>query len=262
MNRVVQGLWIGSELSELEMMCIRSFMHHGHEFHLYAYGPLGKVPEGTVVKDANGILPEAMIYRSRNGALSAFADFFRWVLLQKSGGVWVDMDVICLRPFDFPDEIVFGWESPESIATGVLRFPLGHFLPRAMAKACDDVNIFQPIDTTKTVIKKVTRKMLFGKEKSRIYTRHTEPGGPAYFTKFLDYYGLTALAKPPHWFYPFPYWKWQEIFTPKPDALSVIEGSYAVHVWHNAMHMDPGMDKQKLNYDGTLIGVLRDRYLS
>lgn len=261
LSRVVQGLWIGSDLSDLEAMCIRSFMHHGHEFHLYTYCPLGNVPKGTVVKDANDILPESTIYRSRDGRLTSFADFFRWTLLHKKGGLWVDMDVICLRPFDFADDVVFGWESPESIAIGVLSFPPEHFLPRVMAKACDDVNTFQPIDTTKTVIKKIGRRLILGKEKSRIYTRHTEPGGPAYFTKFVEYYGLAALAKPAHWFYPLPVWKWKDIFHPSSDAMAAIEGSYGIHVWHNAMRSTPGMDKRHLNYDGTLIGMLRDRYL-
>lgn len=243
-------------------MCIRSFMLHGHEFHLYAYGPLGNIPKGTVVKDANGVLPESMIYRSRDGGLSSFADFFRWTLLHKFGGLWVDMDVICLRPFDFPDDVVFGWESTERINIAVLKFPSGHFLPRVMALVCEDVNLFQPIDTTRTVIKKVLRRAFLGKDRSRVYANRAEPGGPPYFTKFVEHYGLTDLAKPAHWFYPFPYWKWQDIFTPRSDPFSAIERSYAVHVWHNAMHKDPNMNKQSLNYDGTLIGALRDQYLS
>lgn len=203
-----------------------------------------------------------MIYRSRNGGLSSFADFFRWTLLYKVGGLWVDMDVICLRPFDFPDEVIFGKETPHAVNIAVLGFPPGHFLPRVMANACDDVNRFQPIDTTKSVVKKIARRMILGKDKSRIYANHTEPGGPPYFTKFLEYYGLIELAKPEHWFYPFPVWKWKDIFFPTPDAFRAIEESYAVHVWHNAMHRTPGMDKEKFNYDGTLIGTLRNKYLN
>jgi hypothetical protein len=259
---VVQGLWIGSDLSDLEVMCIRSFMYHGHEFHLYTYDNLNNIPRGTIIKDANEILPQSTIYRSRNGGLSSFADFFRWTLLHKVGGLWVDMDVICLRPFDYPDDVVFGLESKGRVNIAVLQFPPGHFLPKVMATACDDVNLFQPIDTTKSAVKKILRRMVFGKAQSRVYANHTEPGGPPYFTKFLEFYGLADLAKPEYWFYPFPVWKWKDIFYPNPDAIAAIEGSYAVHVWHNAMHRTPGMDKNSLNYDGTLIGLLRDRYLS
>jgi hypothetical protein len=262
MSKIVQGLWIGSDLTDLEIMCIRSFQHHGHTFHLYTYGDISNIPAGAIVCDANEIVPKQFIYRGRNGGLSSFADFFRWTLLDKTGGLWVDMDVICLRPFDYPDDVIFGWESADRINIAVLEFPAGHFLPRVMAKACDDVNLFQPIDMTRTVVKKVARKILFGKEKSRRYASHTEPGGPPYFTKFVEFYGLTERAKPQSWFYPFPYWEWKRIFFPDEDAATAIEGSYAVHVWHNAMHRTPGMDKKNFHYDGTLIGMFRERYLS
>ncbi len=261
MSPVIQGLWLGSDLTDLEILCIRSFQHHGHEFHLYAYEPMTNVPQGTVIRDANEILPESAVYRSRNGGLSSFADYFRWELLKKRGGVWVDMDVICLKPFEFSDDVIFGYESENLLNIAVLMFPPGHFMPKVMAKACDDVNCFQPIDTTKTIIKKVARKLLLGKDKSRIYANHTEPGGPPYFTKFVRYYDLLEHAKPQHWFYPFPYWEWQEIFQPSDNAEAKIKDSYAVHVWHNAMHRDPHMDKDQLRFKGTLIGQLRDRYM-
>ena len=37
MSKIVQSLWIGEYLSSLEIMCIKSFLKKGHEFHLYTY---------------------------------------------------------------------------------------------------------------------------------------------------------------------------------------------------------------------------------
>src|SRR5207253_1910437 len=54
-NRIIQSLWIGSELSVMERMSIISFLRNGHEYHLYTYNDLPNVPDGTVIKDANGI---------------------------------------------------------------------------------------------------------------------------------------------------------------------------------------------------------------
>ena len=34
-NKVIKSLWIGDQLSRLEQLCIKSFLYHGHEFHLY-----------------------------------------------------------------------------------------------------------------------------------------------------------------------------------------------------------------------------------
>ena len=31
-TKIVHGLWIGEELSNLELLTIHSFIHHGHEF--------------------------------------------------------------------------------------------------------------------------------------------------------------------------------------------------------------------------------------
>ena len=40
------------------------------------------------------------IFRYRdNGSYAGFANFFRYELLRKRGGWWVDLDTICLRPF-------------------------------------------------------------------------------------------------------------------------------------------------------------------
>ena len=100
----IQSLWIG-KLSPLEQLCIRSFLKHGHEFHLYAYGTLDGVPNGCIVRDANEILPESDIEKFQN--LANFSDLFRFCMLYRLGGWWVDLDVFCLRPFEFSSEHVF-----------------------------------------------------------------------------------------------------------------------------------------------------------
>ena len=110
-NRVVQGLWIGSPLSIMERLSIKSFLDNGHEYHLYTYDELKDVPAGTVIKDGNEILPASAIFKYKDRpSYSAFSNFFRYKLLLERGGWWVDTDVICLKPFDFPEEHVFATE--------------------------------------------------------------------------------------------------------------------------------------------------------
>ncbi|HKG24499.1 MAG TPA: hypothetical protein VKB09_02575 [Thermomicrobiales bacterium] len=48
-NRIVQWLWVGSELSMMEQLSISSFLLNGHEYHLYVYGETRNVPLGTVI---------------------------------------------------------------------------------------------------------------------------------------------------------------------------------------------------------------------
>ncbi len=103
-NRVIQGLWFGEPLSDLERLCMKSFMANGHEFHLYTYEELQGVPQGIIVKDANAIVPRDQIKDFR--WFAGFSDFFRYSLLLR-GGWYVDMDVVCFRPLDFSSEYVF-----------------------------------------------------------------------------------------------------------------------------------------------------------
>lgn len=260
MNKIIQSLWVGSDLSSIEMLCARSFLHHGHELHLYCYEPLNNAPAGVILKDANEVLPASSIYRSRDGRLSSFSNFFRWTLLNKVGGIWSDMDIICLRPFDFEDDVIFAYEAEGVVNTAVLKFPARHFLPRVMAGACDDVNQFQPFDTFRSAVKKTGRHLLFGKEKSRQHTAHTEPGGPYWYTRFLNYYGMTGLAKPTDWFYPIPHWDWKRIYYPDADAVDAIKNSYALHLWNGTIYHEKEIDKANLNFSDTLIGTLHAKY--
>ena len=110
MSNIIQSLWIGSELSKLEILCLTSFIDNGHEFNLYTYEEVKNIPKGVIVKDGNEILDKSEIYRYKNGSVSAFSNLFRFTLLYKKGGYWVDTDVICVRPFKFDEEIVIASE--------------------------------------------------------------------------------------------------------------------------------------------------------
>ena len=117
-NRIVHGLWIGTRLSNLELLTLKSFVRHGHEFHLWLYNELeNELPAGVVAEDASRIIPRRAIFRKKNiddecgvgrGSYSSpFSDLFRYKLLYEHGGYWVDMDVTCLRPFNFKTPYLF-----------------------------------------------------------------------------------------------------------------------------------------------------------
>lgn len=261
MSRTVQGLWIGRSLSLVERLSIKSFLANGSDFHLYTYEPIENVPDGTTLKDANEIVPQEDFFVSKKGGLAGFSDFFRWHLLDRRGGVWVDLDVVCLRPFDFGDDIVFGYEDENgSIGSSVIGFPAGHFLARAMREACDDVNKLQPFDDVKAAVKKFARSIIYGKKKSRAHTRYAEPGGPAYFTKQLQHYGMAELAKPKRWFFPLSLKDWRKIFEPGDYARNAVRDSYSVHMYNRIITDDGAIDKNVALSGETLFGELLRRY--
>jgi glycosyltransferase involved in cell wall biosynthesis len=116
-NRVVHGLWIGPSLSKMELLTIQSFIRHGHEFHLWLYDDLNtSLPKEVVIEDATEIIPQNRIMQKADidpesgvgkGSYSPFSDLFRYKLLYEKGGYWVDMDVTCLRPFNFDTPYLF-----------------------------------------------------------------------------------------------------------------------------------------------------------
>lgn len=94
-----QSFWSG-ELTPYEMLCLRSFVDHGHTFDLYTFESDLSVPVGVCVRDAAEILgpEEFFVYGDGlgKGSPAAFANLFRYKLLAKKGGWWVDTDVLCL----------------------------------------------------------------------------------------------------------------------------------------------------------------------
>ncbi|HEY1663433.1 MAG TPA: glycosyltransferase [Verrucomicrobiae bacterium] len=117
-NRIVHGLWIGTILSKMELLTLRSFVRQGHEFHLWAYDKIETpLPPGVIVEDANRIIPRSQIIKradtdtetgvGKGSVSSPFSDLFRYKLLYEKGGYWVDMDVTCLRPLNFTAPYVF-----------------------------------------------------------------------------------------------------------------------------------------------------------
>ena len=140
MSDIIQSLWIGGELSLMEQLSAKSFIDHGHEYHLYTYGDVKNIPEGVIVKDGNEILPESEIFRYENGSVSAFSNYFRFMMLYKKGGYWADSDLICVKPFTFEEEYVIAREP-------VLRYEGRHVtscfikLPKNSAVTLSAINI-------------------------------------------------------------------------------------------------------------------------
>jgi hypothetical protein len=139
-----QGFWHGPPLGALRGACLRSFIEHGHRFHVYAYEPI-EVPPGVERKDANRVIPREEMFRFRNPYsgledLGPFSDLFRFRLLSTGGGWWCDIDTFCLSP-DIP-EVDSAWaqELPEidegRIGTGQMALRSGSQLSERLYSEC------------------------------------------------------------------------------------------------------------------------------
>jgi hypothetical protein len=85
------------------------------------------------------VLPETRLFCYRDGfgagSVAAFSNVFRYTLLSRHGGWWIDTDVACLAADSPRAEVVFAFEDAERIGPAVLRLPAGHPIA-ADAVAC------------------------------------------------------------------------------------------------------------------------------
>ena len=234
-NKVIQGLWVGPELSTMERLSIASFLAHKHEYHLYVYDEVGNVPEGAVLRDAAEILPSSMIFRYRDrDSVSGFSNFFRYKLLLEKGGWWVDADLVCIKPFNFDSEYVFSSESVNGrdvINCGAIKVPAGSDLMAYSWDVCRNKQI---------------DKLEWGEV------------GPRLMRDAVTRYGLERFVQPCQTFCPISWGEWKQILAD--DAQWDFTDSCAVHLW-NEMWRREGLDKNAYYAEGCVYEELKKRYL-
>jgi hypothetical protein len=236
MADIIQSLWIGDRLSAMEQMCISSFLAHGHTFHLYTYHPLENIPEGTVRMDAHEILPESSIFKYNGYATYAgFANFFRYKLLLERGGWWVDMDLISLRPFDFPQPYVFSSEldfDGPHVNVGAIKVPPQSAVMSYAWSHCSELD---------------PKQLKWGQT------------GPLLTAEAVEAHALQQHVHAPHVFCPVLLADWAKLFDPR-ARWDFGEETYAVHLW-NELWRRENQSKNGTYADGCLYETLKRRYL-
>jgi Glycosyltransferase sugar-binding region containing DXD motif len=131
-SETVRCFWHGSPLGPYQLLGMRSFVDRGHTVELFTYDRAIAVPEWIVRRDANDIWPTDHVLSYQNddsqGSFSLHANLFRYAMLYRLGGWWIDLDVILLRQELPAREIFFAVESvdPMRATNSVLKFPAGH----------------------------------------------------------------------------------------------------------------------------------------
>ncbi len=130
----VHGLWIGGKLGALDLLTLKSFVNHGHEFHLWVYDELVvDIPKQVIVEDAATIIPKEKVFRypenssidwqAGKGSYAGFSDVFRYKLLFERGGWWVDMDITCLQPLVWEKPYFFRGHARLPLVGNIMKVP-------------------------------------------------------------------------------------------------------------------------------------------
>lgn len=124
--------WHGP-LDELRRLCLRSQVAAGHKVTVYSFEPLAQLPDGVGNAEAEAILSHSFAERLRppgpDGAWRdwttlQFSDFFRMRLMAENAGLWLDADVLLLKPVEIdPAKPYFARERPRQLGNSVLYLP-------------------------------------------------------------------------------------------------------------------------------------------
>ncbi len=128
----VVTFWRGP-LDRLRQICLRSQLAAGHKVTVYSFDAIPGLPDGVDHADAEAVLPYSFSEKLRpaqpdgswrDWTTLQFSDFFRMRLMAQSAGLWLDADVLLLKPVDLdPAKPFFAWERPRQIGNSVLYLP-------------------------------------------------------------------------------------------------------------------------------------------
>ena len=227
-------------MSKLERLSIQSYLDNGHELHLYIYDDVKDIPDGAVIKDGNDVLHGSKVYKDRRGSYAAFSDWFRYEMLAKVGGFWVDTDTICIKPFDFKGDLVVGKEDVNNVCGAVLSFSKDHEIIFAMRDACREYPKINMWDSKKERWHKKINKLFHLGRKSAGFGA---VGGPKVLTNVLHHHGYFNDTKPFTYFYPIHAKNWDSIFDSTfANGIEMFRDTYCIHLW-NEMYRRKGWDK-------------------
>ena len=235
MPDIIQSLWVSGKLGTMQTLSIKSYVAAGHPFHLYSYDHIQNIPRGATLFDAREILPEQRILDFKH--LANFSDEFRYQMLYNNGGWWVDLDTVCVKPFDFPEPYVFAQELTTSYKNllngGYIKAPAKAPILEAALKECKALN---------------PKMMGWGAM------------GPQLLDRLVKEFDLMKFAQPVDVFNFVPWWDSPRLFTVRGGETPMPKAARAVHMW-NEMWTRARYDKEDVYDEHSLYEQFKRRFL-
>jgi hypothetical protein len=201
----VRSLWIGNPLPPAQRACIESFRR------VFTYDRVDNIPPAVRLRPGDDLVPRSRIFRYTaaagrgEGGLGGFSNLFRYTLLAREGGYWVDTDNFCLRPFP-TDPLVISSERLRDGRTvpncGVIKCPADH----ALARYC-----------------------LARAETANVHTLRFAQIGPSLIAEAVDVLGLHAHVASPDAFCSIPWFEYESLREPEP--LTLPPQALGLHLW-------------------------------
>ncbi|WP_082980735.1 hypothetical protein [Mesorhizobium sp. WSM3873] len=232
----VNMLWIGDRLGRVELLSIASWLACGHAVRLHVYNPVANVPAEVDLIDAELTVPFTSMKRLRHGETGSYAlasDYFRYRLQLIAGGLWSDLDVVCLKKVNIDGDCLFGLESATLINGAVLYLDAG--LPMTAELEGLFCNNYFPPWTRKRGARMARFKNFIG-----LPVRPADlpwgTYGPGAITALARKHGRFESALPREVFYPLDYRQAQAVYDPAFSLDAVLsEQTLTLHLWNEKL---------------------------
>ena len=148
---LLQTFWTGKPLSRMERAALQSYVNCGYTVTIYTYNPMAEfmvqVPPSPYIKvrDARELLPESQLFQyagragvgKRENAYSylPFSDLFRFTMLHRNGGAWIDLDIFMTRPV--PARVLrhqYAFSSERTIQKGAYKMKMPEIVDMGFIK--------------------------------------------------------------------------------------------------------------------------------
>jgi hypothetical protein len=220
---------------------LASFVRAGHRVALHSYDAVANVPAGVECLDANAIVSRDRLFvHADTGSYSLFSNYFRYQLLRRSLGVYIDCDLICLRSIDTDRAYVLGFEDAQNMNGAVLKLPSNSPVLSDLEALFDRRVFTPPWYSLREQLKQHARAWL--KRPADLAHAPWGSAGPKALTYYAERHGLARYAEPPEVFYPVHWRDIRRLLDPQQSWPNLItERTQCVHLWNeNLRHHTKG----------------------
>jgi len=204
--------WAGRTISPYEAACIISFLARGYDYSVYSYDRIDNLPEGVTLRDAREITNEDNARRfliKGQPSLSHFSDLFRYELFRRTDHIWVDTDMLLLRPFDLPSyDQLLAREDAVTLCGAIMRLDGAH-------------------PSLSTLIAKT--------EALRDQDLVWGATGPRLLTAVFGRQAILQQSYDPKFFFPVHYDQSWKVFLPefRDECVQLCRSAYTTHLWND-----------------------------
>jgi len=237
-NQVLKTYWEGP-LSKMEILSIKSFVANGHTVLVYTYDKnLKSFDSNMIVVDAAEIIPKDMRLKVK-GISTIFSDLFRYTLLYKAGGWWMDLDIVLLKPVTTESPIVASLsfindkDFEIDLNNAPLKIPKGHVLAKACVQSAESHNL-----------ENLTHAQIAG----------------CLLRKEIFRLGLDKFIVPPEVYSPIGWGDSPRIVGPKFGFDRITESTIAIHLFGNMWSHERKQDKNGIYHPDSLYEWLKRKY--